>query len=78
MASKKKRAKKMTKNEKNAKVNVKVRIESIVQSKFERERTSILPPIALSRKVKSFLLMKAMENGFLDDVKIFHLKITNS
>jgi hypothetical protein len=68
------RARSKTENQKNAEANAKRRIEDTVQSKFEKERACISPPITMSEDVKSSPLVKAMEGGFLDDLKVFHMK----
>jgi len=68
------RTRSKTKNEKNAEANAEARIEGSIQSKFKRERASIPPPIAMGKEVESSPLVKAMENGFLDDLKMFHFK----
>ena len=68
------KARKERENEKNAQANAKARIRDSVESKFERERASISPPLAMSKDVESSPLVKAMENGFLEDLKILRVK----
>ena len=73
-AKKTRRARKERENEKNAQANAKTRIRDSIESKFERERASICPPLAMSKDVESSSLVKAMENGFLEDLKTMRMK----
>jgi len=66
------KARKDSENEKNAEANAKARIEENVESKFEREKTRIPPH--MSKEVESCPLVKAMEKGFLNDLRMFCMK----
>ena len=68
------RARSERENERNAIANAKRRIENIIHSKFESKRAFVPCPTAMNKEVESSPLVKAMEHGFLDDLKIFGVK----
>jgi len=70
------RAKKDSKNENNAKANAKARIEESAESKFEREKARIphAQEFPMSKKVEFCPLVKVMERGFLNDLRMFCMK----
>jgi hypothetical protein len=73
-AKKARRDRKDRENERNAEANAKTRIEESVHAKFERERATIASPIDMSEEVESCPLVRAMEAGFLNDLRMFRMK----